>query len=711
MVALNDYLTRLKSLFPEFHDFGDGDGELARAERDYKVELVTKFQESLAASLQQLPDDIVVRGDIGKRLVALLTEKQETTDKPQNLVGWRYWAPLAKLTNAGLSQFAAEVAALQYGDAPQAERIDRFVASLKALSGKAAGTSFPAQSRSVTSFFLMLGDPSKHVIIKTQEFNRALKSFGYQSMPNRQLTGSDYEQIQHFLSQVRDELHVAGLHPRDLIDVQTLIWVGDPKAYADKEVNYWLLGAMWDETDMTGTFVSEGRWENGYDEKWFERVRAVKVGDRVAIKAVYTRKLGLPFNNFGKTVSCMDVKIIGVVTANPGDGKNLTVDWDSSFQPKTIYLFTYRTTIDRIDHKKYPDVVRWIFEDVEQPKDELEKHYAEEDPSANLEQLSSEAIQPAALQIAPANGQLASKAPENKIFYGPPGCGKTYSVLKELLPPYGPNVEIVTFHPSMSYEEFIEGLRPEPESDGTIKYRVVPGIFRQICVRARENPGKQFALMIDEINRANVSKVFGELMTLLETDKRCSAEGEGPKVRLTYSKEVFGVPANLDVFGTMNSADRSIALLDTALRRRFRFEEVSPDSSVLDTSVEGIQLGTLLDTLNQRIEYLLDRDHRLGHAYLMKKGKPIATLEELQDVFREQVIPLLIEYFHDDWQRIALVLINRKTGSSDFVRPKPLKVENLFGKASGETSAYEDASAYELVTDDFTVEMFLGLCQ
>lgn len=709
MNALTNYLDRLKSNFPKFQDFGKGDEELSKEEREYKLELVTKFQTLLSSDLQHLSEDSVVRGGIGKQLVGLLTDKLTSTGIPQNLVGWRYWGPLTKLTNAELSQFATDVAALTYGHNSLAERVDLFVGSLKSIIGKAVGSSFPAQSRSLTSFFLMLSDPSQHVIIKTQEFNRALKAFGQDVMPVRPLTGADYQRIQAFLVSLSKELIAQGMHPRDLIDIQTLIWVGDPKSYTDQECNYWTLGAKWDEVDMTATFMAEGRWENGYDDKWLERVKAVKPGDRVAIKSVYTRKQGLPFNNAGQIVSCMDVKAVGVVTDNLDDGKNLKINWDNAFQPKTIYLYTYWTTIDRIDRKKYPNVVRWIFEDVEQPQDDLVRHYTKES-TIDVDPFLPESGEKSAESNIKSLVGLEAKPPENKIFYGPPGCGKTHYVLNELLPKYGNNVDMVTFHPSMSYEEFIEGLRPVTSGE-KFNYAVVPGIFLEICRKAKENPSEQFALLIDEINRANVSRVFGELLTLLETDKRCTAEGVGAKVRLAYSKNIFGVPSNLDVFGTMNSADRSIALLDTALRRRFRFEEVPPDSALLDVVVDGIHLGTLLDTLNQRIEYLLDRDHRLGHAYFMKNGNPIATLDELQEVFREQVIPLLVEYFHDDWQRISLVLINRETRKSDFIQPKPLKVENLFGKASGETSAYEDASAYALATGDFNSEMFLGLCQ
>ncbi|MFP7635194.1 AAA family ATPase [Pseudomonas veronii] len=188
-------------------------------------------------------------------------------------------------------------------------------------------------------------------------------------------------------------------------------------------------------------------------------------------------------------------------------------------------------------------------------------------------------------------------------------------------------------------------------------------------------------LIIDEINRGNVSRIFGELITLIERSKRAGAD-EALSVVLPYSKQRFSVPSNVHLIGTMNSADRSLAGLDIALRRRFVFKEMLPDHQLLKgVLVEGIDIGVLLQMMNQRIEVLLDRDHCLGHAYFIPlKAEP--SLELLESIFRNQILPLLQEYFFEDWQRIQWVLNDhRKQVADRFVEQIKPDLSILFGNS------------------------------
>lgn len=216
-----------------------------------------------------------------------------------------------------------------------------------------------------------------------------------------------------------------------------------------------------------------------------------------------------------------------------------------------------------------------------------------------------------------------------------------------------PLVRLCTFHPAYGYEDFLEGYRPQTYQ-GQLVFEQRAGIFKRLCVDAAARPDRRFYLVIDEINRGDIPRIFGELLTLLERDKR------GQTVQLPLSGEPFSVPSNVYVIGTMNTADRSIALLDTALRRRFGFVELLPDPDILgDAVLASIPLGPWLAALNRRILAHIGRDARnlqIGHAYLLEGEHPVRDFTHFARIVQDDLIPLLEEYCYEDYAALARIL-------------------------------------------------------
>ena len=270
-----------------------------------------------------------------------------------------------------------------------------------------------------------------------------------------------------------------------------------------------------------------------------------------------------------------------------------------------------------------------------------------------------------------------------------------------------------TFHQSYSYEDFIEGIKPimiEGEVDGNVAYHIEDGVFKQLCKKAALDPENRYAIFIDEINRGNVSAIFGELITLIEQDKRKDASNAMTAL-LPYSKKQFSVPQNVDIYGTMNTADRSVEALDTALRRRFSFEEMLPQPELLKDKGENgsgkvgnIVLEEILKTINERIEALVDRDHTIGHAFFME----VYSLDSLRNVFANKVIPLLQEYFYGDYAKMEMVIgsdfFNIKDSSKIKFAVKPEDFET-----TGKTYQIRNLSDKSSMPDDVLETAFKNM--
>ena len=250
------------------------------------------------------------------------------------------------------------------------------------------------------------------------------------------------------------------------------------------------------------------------------------------------------------------------------------------------------------------------------------------------------------------------------------------------------------------------------EEKKSIEYEIVSGVFKKFCDENSQSD-EPCVFVIDEINRGNISKIFGELITLIEETKR-KGETEGLVASLPYSKQEFGVPKNVYILGTMNTADRSIALMDTALRRRFNFIEMMPDCRTIEDVVirqngKEVNIGNVLDIINRRIEFLFDREHTIGHAFFTSlKNEDSNSIKRLANIFRNSIIPLLQEYFYDDYEKIRLVLgdNHKKDEQFQFIKKVNIVPKELFG----ESIRLESTALYSLNEDALgKIESYQGI--
>ena len=452
--------------------------------------------------------------------------------------------------------------------------------------------------------------------------------------------------------------------------------------------NHWFVGASWSEGDQTERFLREGVWQNGYEDKFSKLVRQMKPGDRIAIKASFTRKNDVPFENHNRAASVMRIKAIGTITENRDDGLTVEVDWKELDPPKDWYFYTYRTTVARArieEDDMARRLVAFAFDGADQDYGYFlghtywaERFAPEVDPLSAIEAEDAAKNDNAAVPemlpytvddiiaeggflgrdaLAGLVGRLSSK--KNLILQGPPGTGKTWlakRLAKALISrrtPQPDQLRSVQFHPSLSYEDFVRGYRPS--SNGLT---LTDGIFLQVVDAARAQPDLAHVLIIEEINRGNPAQVFGEMLTLLENTKRSRADA----MELAYRKipgEKVHVPDNLHIIGTMNIADRSLALVDLALRRRFAFVTLEPllngawagwcrerDFSEEVITLIRDRMTALNDTIAQ--DRALGPQFRVGHSYVTPGDDDILDPRAwFAEVIDTEIGPLLDEYWFD----------------------------------------------------------------
>ena len=458
---------------------------------------------------------------------------------------------------------------------------------------------------------------------------------------------------------------------------------------------YWFLSAKFSGgLDQTERFIKDGIWENGYEKKFLNIVRSIAVGEKVAIKSTYNLKNNLPFNNKGQPVSVMEIKAIGTVTKNHQDGKLLEIDWQKTNLNKKWYFYTNLSSIWSVkdDFPLSKQLIDFTFYDKPQNIDYFrnapywksrygdEDDYFQYDDDIDNDDVNQQSIVKQNYNLIDlikegcfVDEQLISKMisslnrRKNIILQGPPGTGKTWLAkrLANIIVGYknSNNIKSIQFHPGMSYEDFIRGYRPS--SDG--KLVLVDGPFLEMINMARNDSQSNYVIIIEEINRGNPAQILGEMLTLLEADKRTPSEA----LELTYRREhengLF-IPNNLYVIGTMNLADRSLAMVDFALRRRFAFFNLSPnfDESWLNYMIEKTKLSrqilekikNALNDLNQYVtdERMLGSAFTIGHSYLTHDNVIPDALSWYTDIIDSEIKPLLEEYWFDDKNKLETAL-------------------------------------------------------
>ena len=451
-----------------------------------------------------------------------------------------------------------------------------------------------------------------------------------------------------------------------------------------EENNYWLVGAYWDGEDQTERFMEESIWQNGYEEKFSNEVKSMKPGDKIAIKSSTTQKLNLPFDNRGDTVSKMIIKARGTIVANQGNGRTVEVEWDDDFKEKDWYFYTARTTVWKLrlsdDYDKVAfsrRLVDFIWKNESQDYewflgkresgelviDDLEK--GDEGRLYSIDDIVKSGVFLELEEIEGIVDKLRTK--KNIILQGSPGVGKTFIAQKlayALIERENDDfIEMVQFHQSYSYEDFVRGFRPSPD-DGR-RFELKDAVFYNFCQKAAEDQENQYVFIIDEINRGNISQIFGELLMLIEKDKRNNKYA----IPLMYSRteeERFYVPSNVYIIGLMNLADRSLALVDYALRRRFSFITLEPkfkseqyanwlrDRGMKENIIELII--TRLNDLNREIsdDNLLGENFQIGHSYFCPAMHDFSHIDFAwyEDIINTEIVPLLKEYWFDDTDRV-----------------------------------------------------------
>jgi 5-methylcytosine-specific restriction endonuclease McrBC GTP-binding regulatory subunit McrB len=689
-------------------------------ERDYKEKVVSVLGASLS-------DEVIRSADFLERFRnALKTLRKELTNLTHYIVYDEFvkyvnLVPNDRLRNIFINFFAENGEELS-------GRIDTFKKEIDNDYTSILGKERSKIQLSMISTLLQSRYPAECVIYRWSIINKACQDWKIE-VPGGETTGEQYGAYLDFVKPIKERLDNALGHPADMIDVHSFLWVNsNPKeggtVISAGEITIPdVFNRIWKATEHSKNLILYGppgtgkTWLIDHFATYYLLHQNVTPDVADAYWTSYQEENGEQTNDLSSRVRSRKDSHKSTVNYWWISANEKVWHWDTLFQNGQEFFNQRRFKKNYFAAKKGDIVFGYLAHPhkeivaIARVKEEL--HSREEDGQmveGILIEPAQKVTHPISWEDINQNAILKESEPVVSRAQG-----TLFSLteaeaneLGRMLTDKGNKInlsigesnnfaEFVTFHQSYSYEEFVEGLKPLPpdEDHQQVWYDIKSGIFKQICARAElawrtygENAPK-YLLVIDELNRANIAKVFGELITLLEDDKRLGAKNE-ITVTLPYSGERFGIPPNLLVLGSMNTADRSIALLDIALRRRFTFVEVMPDEECLEP-IANIDLAFLLRAVNKRIVALLDRDHQIGHSYFMG----LNNMNDLEYTWYHKVIPLLQEYFYNDGERLRAVL------GEEFVIPA--EMDEHTKRAIGEL--YDpDEVRYEiarLTNDDF----------
>ena len=639
-------------------------------ERQYKLDLTSEWQATVTGDR--------LNAAIGGSGSLPYANQVSTLFTKTNLLPWRYSTCIKGFKGSEKARTFLEALHMLLFDREGArEPIDAFTEHMRPLyDGDLKGGINLAASRSIPSLALWLSDPQHHFFIRSAVVNKAANILSGGAIEGRDevMTSAYYSGVLDLAHAIRSG--IAELRPRDMIDVQGFLW----GTFSRPDI--WLGDCNYDDgsRDMFPAFVEKGVYGVGFAAR--PEIAECFRGDVSALKKEGPRRqefmallnpkeqkalaqfidlLASPdsvllakSSYYDKNVEQSCVRISGVCvtrkeyTFDSELGHLIAADWLSqrdyvvpsgSYYPKIASALVKLPLEDALTLIG-PEPINLSGPETSPalPPTKVEGEFPVH-PPYSLEDFSTES-RFTKKRIQDWERKLRRKM--HIVFQGPPGTGKTFiaeRMARMLLSESVGHSDTVQFHPSYAYEDFMQGIHPQVE-DGELTYRIQAGRFLEFCKEAQKRDAQTpCVLIIDEINRANLSRVFGELMYLLEYRDKA--------IPLAAGGEKFNIPANVYLIGTMNTADRSIALVDHALRRRFSFIHLPPDYAVLKARLEddGLPSESLIATLEEINDQINDRNYKLGISFFMNDGKNLRMI--LPDIWTSEIEPYLEEYFYD----------------------------------------------------------------